>query len=82
MQEGSKMSFKKQLSGRIKSLRTDKNLTAEALAWNGGLSKSGLSDIETCRKDAKVITVKKICKGLGISLAEFFSVFNEIDNND
>ncbi len=76
------MSFKKQLSNRIKSIRKDKNLTAEALAWQSGLSKSALSDIETCRKDTKVITVKKICKGLGISLAEFFSTFDEIDNNE
>ena len=76
------MLLKEQISNRIKALRNIKSLTAENLAWLSGLSKSGISDIEAGRNNVKVITVKKICKGLGISLAEFFSVFTEIEKNN
>lgn len=66
------------ICNRIKALRLKNALTMEQLAYQSGISKGGLSEIERCLKEPKIFTVLKICNSLGITIKEFFD-FEEID---
>ncbi len=69
------MDINQKVANRIKQLRKDKNLTAEKLAWYSELSKSCVTYAEKAQRDIKMSTIESICKGFGISVAEFFSEF-------
>lgn len=64
---------------RILSLRKEHGLTLEQLAYQSGISKGGLSEIERNMKEPRAFTIIRICSGLGITLKEFFD-FKEIDD--
>ena len=58
---------------RIYNLCEERHLTPNALSYICGMSQSTIKSIlndET--KSPKVITIKKICDGLDITLGEFF----------
>lgn len=69
------MNINEKVSARIKELRKQKNITAEKLAWYSDLSKSCVTYAEKAKRDIRISTIDAICKGLNISLAEFFSTF-------
>lgn len=54
-------------------------MTLEQLAYQSGISKGGLSEIERNMKEPRAYTILKICNGLGITIAEFFQ-FETINN--
>ena len=64
--------FNKIICQRISSLRKKHNITLEQLAYQSGISKGGLSEIERNMKEPRAYTILKICNGLGISMKEFF----------
>ena len=51
----------------------------EQLAYQSGISKGGLSEIERCLKEPKIGTILKICVCLNITIKEFFD-FKEIND--
>ena len=53
-------------------------MTLEQLAYQSGISKGGLSEIERNMKEPRAYTILKICNGLGITISEFFT-FEEIN---
>ncbi|MBQ6515728.1 helix-turn-helix transcriptional regulator [bacterium] len=63
---------------RITNLRKSKNLTVEKLAYQSGISKGGLSEIERGKKSPMPLTILKICTGLGITIKDFFD-YEEIN---
>ena len=65
--------FNKIVCERIASLRKERNMTLEQLAYQSGISKGGLSEIERNMKEPRAYTILKICNGLGITIAEFFT---------
>lgn len=67
------------ICNRIKTLRLDSGLNMEQLAYQSGISKGGLSEIERNMKEPKIFTVLKICAGLNITLKQFFD-FKEIND--
>ena len=69
------MNINEKVSTRIKELRAEKRLTAEKLAWYSDLSKSCVTYAEKAQRDIRLSTIEAICKGFGISIAEFFSTF-------
>ncbi len=71
--------FNEIICNRIVRLRVAHNLSIEKLAYESGISKGGLSEIERCLKEPKLYTIAKICSALNITIKEFFS-FEEIDN--
>ena len=71
--------FNQIICKRISDLRKQNNLTLEKLAYQSGISKGGLSEIERSMKEPRAYTIFKICAGLGITMKEFFN-FEEIDN--
>lgn len=70
--------FNKIICQRILNLRKEHKLTLEQLAYQCGISKGGLSEIERNMKEPRAYTIFKICTGLGITMKEFFD-FEEID---
>lgn len=70
--------FNKIICQRILNLRKEHKLTLEQLAYQCGISKGGLSEIERNMKEPRAYTIFKICAGLGITMKEFFD-FEEID---
>ena len=70
--------FNKLICQRILSLRKGNGLTIEQLAYQSGISKGGLSEIERNKKEPRAYTILKICSALGITMKDFFN-FEEID---
>lgn len=60
------------VSERIVSLRTSKNITTNKLANMAGISQSYLRDIELGIKNPTVEILRYICDALDISLQTFF----------
>ena len=71
--------FNKIICERIAKLRKEKKITLEKLAYQSGISKGGLSEIERNMKEPRAYTILRICNGLEISIKEFFD-FEEINN--
>lgn len=70
--------FREIICNRILTLRKKHNLKLEQLAYQSGISKGGLSEIERNMKEPRAYTILKICSGFGITMKEFFD-FPEID---
>ncbi len=77
--EKAKFYHKNELTGErkigknIKKIRMQKGLSQQQLAQKSGISQSFLSALENGKKSPTVDSLNKICRSLGISLAEFFS---------
>ncbi len=71
--------FNNIICNRISFLRKKYKLTLEQLAYQSGISKGGLSEIERNMKEPRALTILKICSGIGITMKEFFD-FKEIDD--
>ena len=59
--------------GRIDRERLSRGWTEYALAENSGLTQSTISTWRRKQLQPNVASIEKICDGLGITLAEFFS---------
>jgi transcriptional regulator with XRE-family HTH domain len=59
---------------RIQSLCAQKGIAINSLANLSGLTPSTVySLMDSRRKDVGILTIKKLCDGLGVTLGEFFS---------
>lgn len=67
------MDIKQKIGERLKELRTQKNLSQEAVAYNAEIERSFITHIENGRRNVSVETLEKIIAGLGISFYEFFN---------
>ena len=68
------MDMKTKIGLRIKELRTEKNLTQEAVAWKAEVDRTFMNHVETGRRNASVETLAKIiCIGLETSFKDFFN---------
>lgn len=61
------------IANRIIYLREKHRLTMEKLAYESGISKGGLSEIERGMKEPRLSTLLKICETLNISIKDFFN---------
>lgn len=58
---------------RIEELCGERNLTVNGLSNTSGITQSTVNDIVSGKTyNAGVVTIKKLCDGLGISVREFF----------
>ena len=64
--------FNKIICNRIISLRKKQGITMEKLAYQSGISKGGLSEIERGMKEPRLYTIAKLCSVLNITLSDFF----------
>lgn len=70
------------LRKRIKELLTQQQTTLTALCLNSNITPSTVSDFMSGKsKHPKIITIKKLCAGAGITLEEFFArdYFNDFE---
>jgi transcriptional regulator with XRE-family HTH domain len=76
------MNAKEAVAKRIQELCSKKNIALNTLANDSGVSPSTLySIINEKSKNPGVVTIQKLCDGLGISVCEFFnsSVFKNLE---
>lgn len=67
------MKVKDSVACRFKSICAERKITANELANISGVTPSTVySMLDERRKDVSIITIKKLCDGLNISLKEFF----------
>ena len=74
------MSVKDVVAERLKNLCDERNIKLNELANISGVTPStAYSMMDTRRRDVSIITIKKFCDGLEITLGEFFST-SEFDD--
>ena len=76
------MNTKNAVANRIIELCNQKNIAINALANISGISPSTLySVLNEKSQNPGIVTIKKLCDGLGISLRDFFNsdLFDEIE---
>ncbi|NEX02763.1 Helix-turn-helix domain-containing protein [Pseudobutyrivibrio sp. NOR37] len=67
---------------RFKEILKERNIAINELATMSGVTPStAYSMFDSSRRDISLITVKKFCDGLGITLEEFFNskIFTELE---
>ena len=68
------MSVKDVVAQRFMNLCQQRKITVKELANISGVTPStAYSMMETSRRDVSIVTIKKFCDGLEITLSEFFS---------
>ena len=65
------------VGARIAQLRVTRNISQYALWKRSGIAQGALSQYEAGQKTPGIDTLERICAGLGITLAEFFSVSDD-----
>jgi transcriptional regulator with XRE-family HTH domain len=76
------MKFKNAIYNRVTELANKSNLTLSQLAIKSGMTPSTLYQLKN--NDTQIptlITIKRLCDGLGITLSIFFDT-DEINNSD
>ena len=76
------MGIKEAVVKRFQQLCQERNLKYNELATRSGVTPSTVySMMDERRKDVSVITVKKLCDGLDISISAFFNdqIFEELE---
>ena len=68
------MSVKDAVAARFETLCREREIKPNELATLSGVTPSTVySMLDARRRDVSVVTVKKLCDGLSLSLGEFFS---------
>ena len=68
------MSVKDAVAARFAALCREREIKPNELATLSGVTPSTVySMLDARRRDVSIVTVKKLCDGLGITLGEFFS---------
>ena len=76
------MSVKDAVAERFHQLCRDRHMKINELANVSGVTPStAYSMMDATRRDVSIVTIKKFCDGLDITLGEFFSasVFEQLD---
>ncbi len=76
------MSIKDAVAKRFRELCKERNIKTNELANLSGVTPStAYSMLDENRRDVSVVTVKKFCDGLDISIREFFDseIFDELE---
>ena len=76
------MSVKDAVAERFQNLCNERNIKINELATLSGVTPStAYSMMDKTRRDVSIVTIKKFCDGLGITLGQFFSTseFDELE---
>ena len=76
------MNAKEAVVARFQELCSERDIRINELAVRSGVTPStAYSMFDSSRKDVSIITIKKFCDGLDISLKEFFNsdLFDELE---
>lgn len=75
------MDIKTKIGLRIKEIRTEKELTQEAVAFKGELDRTFMNHVENGRRNVSVQSLEKIINGLEVSFKEFFGDEDLFENS-
>ena len=68
------MDIQERIGRRIKALRTTKELTQEAVAFNADIDRTFMNHIENGRRNVSVATLEKVVyQGLQTNFTDFFN---------
>ena len=67
------MDIKAKIGLRIKEIRTEKNLTQEAVAWKAEVDRTFMNHVENGRRNVSIESLEKIASGLDTNIKEFFN---------
>jgi transcriptional regulator with XRE-family HTH domain len=67
------MDIKTKIGLRIKELRTQKNLTQEAVAWKAEVDRTFMNHVENGRRNISVESLEKVIAGLETNIKDFFN---------
>lgn len=73
------MDIKTKIGLRIKEIRTEKELTQEAVAFKAEIDRTFMNHVENGKRNVSVDTLGKlVCNGLEMSFKDFFNdeIFN------
>lgn len=76
------MKISEAVAGRIIELCNERNITVNKLCTLSAITQSTVNDIVNHRaKNIGIITIKKICDGLDITIMDFFDadIFSELE---
>ena len=79
------MTISDAVTARIKKICSERKITINKLSNISGITQSTLENIVGGHsKNPKLLTIIRICDGVGITLKDFFSdsVFNHIDRGE
>lgn len=67
------MKIKEAVTERFKELCAERNITINSLTTQSGVTAStAYSMMNPTRQDVGIVTIKKLCDGLDITITEFF----------
>lgn len=67
------MNISDAVASRILELCSERNLTVNKLSTLSGVTQSTVNDIVNRKaKNIGIVTIKKLCDGLGITITDFF----------
>ena len=67
------MNIKAKIGLRIKEIRTEKNLTQEAVAWKAEVDRTFMNHVENGKRNVSIESLEKIVSGLETNIKEFFN---------
>jgi len=68
------MDIQVKIGERIKELRTEKNLTQEAVAFKADVDRTYMNHVETGKRNISIGVLEKIiCHGLELTFKDFFN---------
>lgn len=76
------MNVKDAVAARFKELCAQQNIKINQLAYRSGVTPStAYSMLDPTRRDISIVTIKKFCDGMDISLADFFTaeIFDKLE---
>lgn len=79
------MEIQKKIAIRIRSLREERKMKQEDLAWQSNLDRTYMNHVENGRRNITVTSLEKIViNGLKMTLTDFFNheIFNDTDTNN
>jgi transcriptional regulator with XRE-family HTH domain len=67
------MDIQVKIGQRIKEIRTEKNLTQEAVAFKAEIDRTFMNHVENGKRNLSIETLEKVlCSGLEVTFREFF----------
>ena len=67
-----------EVGARLRTFRTAKGLSQEALAERAGLHRNYVGSVERGERDVGLGSLVRLTSALGVSLAEFFSPYQAV----
>jgi len=71
--------FTDAVGNRIKQLRKEMGLSQEKLALKAGIDRTYLAGIEAGKRNATIISLKKVVDALEITMKDFFDFDQNVD---